>query len=172
MTARHRPILGNSCARAASAAEMRFRIDRTIRGRRGARVIGLDPGASAILERVADSDWGHARFFSLADPVREVGCGGAELVALRSTDGHVTSLLDELAEADMVMLVATTDSDSAAATIIGATCTVRAITTAGLVIGSGESAATTVAALRPHARVLMTTEDEQDIVEVLTALRA
>ena len=46
-----RPILGSSCARATTAAEMRYRIDRPIRGRRGARIIGLDTGADAIVER-------------------------------------------------------------------------------------------------------------------------
>jgi hypothetical protein len=69
-------------------------------------------------------------------------------------------------------MVATTAADAAAATIIGAACTVRAIMTAGLVIGEQTQIATAVAALRPHARVLMVTGDERDIVDLLTALRA
>jgi hypothetical protein len=44
--------------------------------------------------------------------------------------------------------------------------------TAGLVIGEQTQIATAVAALRPHARVLMVTGDERDIVDLLTALRA
>lgn len=172
MTAPRRPILGSSCARATSAAEMRFRIDANIRGRGGARVIGLDPGADEVVRRVAREPWGHARFFGLAAPVDAIGAGGSQSVSLRDTDGHVTSLLDELAAADVVVMVATTASDAAAATVIGAACTVRAIMTAGLVIGDRAQVSQTVAALRPHARVLLTTEDDQDVVELLTALRA
>jgi hypothetical protein len=170
MTAR--PILGSSCARATTAAEMRYRIDRPIRGRRGARIVGLDPGADAIVERIAHEPWGHARFFALAEPVGEVGDGGSESVTLRGADGAVSSLLAELDEADVVIMVATIESDAAAATIIGAACTVRGIMTAGLVIGDRALVGATVAAIRPHARVLMVSGDERDIIDVLTALRA
>ncbi|MFN3004832.1 3-methyl-2-oxobutanoate hydroxymethyltransferase [Mycolicibacterium wolinskyi] len=167
-----RPILGSSCARAASAAEMRYRIDRPIRGRNGARIIGLDAGADAIVERIAHEPWGHARFLSLAERVGDVGDRGSESVSLRDTAGDVSSLLVELEDADVVIMVATTDADTAAATIVGAACTVRAIMTAALVIGDRERIGATVATLRPHARVLMVSGDERDVVDLLTALRA
>ena len=170
MTAR--PILGSSCARATTAAEMRYRIDRPIRGRRGARIIGLDTGADAIVERISHQQWGHARFFTLAGPVAVVGDGGSESVMLRDADGAVSNLLAELEDADVVIMVATTESDAAAATIIGAACTVRGIMTAGLVIGERALVGATVAAVRPHARVLMVSGDERDVGDVLTALRA
>ena len=170
MTAR--PILGSSCARATTAAEMRYRIDRPIRGRRGARIIGLDTGADAIVDRISHQQWGHARFFTLAGPVAVVGDGGSESVTLRDADGAVSNLLAELEDADVVIMVATTESDAAAATIIGAACTVRGIMTAGLVIGERALVGATVAAVRPHARVLMVSGDERDVGDVLTALRA
>jgi hypothetical protein len=170
MTAR--PILGSSCARATTAAEMRYRIDRPIRGRRGARIIGLDTGADAIVDRISHQQWGHARFFTLAGPVAVVGDGGSESVMLRDADGAVSNLLAELEDADVVIMVATTESDAAAATIIGAACTVRGIMTAGLVIGERALVGATVAAVRPHARVLMVSGDERDVGDVLTALRA
>jgi hypothetical protein len=170
MTAR--PILGSSCARATTAAEMRYRIDRPIRGRRGARIIGLDTGADAIVDRISHQQWGHARFFTLAGPVAVVGDGGSESVMLRDADGAVSNLLAELEDADVVIMVATTESDAAAATIIGAACTVRGIMTAGLVIGERALVGATVAAVRPHARVLMVSGDERDVADVLTALRA
>jgi hypothetical protein len=172
MSVAFRPILGNSCARATTGAEMRFRIDRPIRGRQGARIIGLDIGAEAIVQRISGEPWRHARFFSLAVPVGEVGDGGSEAVALRGTDGAESSLLVELDDADVVIMVATTETDGAAATIIGAACTVRAIMTAGLVIGKRALVGATVAAVRPHARVLMVSDDEQDVVDLLSALRA
>jgi hypothetical protein len=170
MTAR--PILGSSCARATTAAEMRYRIDRPIRGRRGARIIALDTGADAIVERISHQQWGHARFFTLAGLVADVGDRGSESVTLRDPDGAVSNLLAELEDADVVIMVATTESDGAAATIIGAACTVRGIITAGLVIGERALVGATVAAVRPHARVLMVSGDEQDVIDVLTALRA
>ncbi|OPX09594.1 3-methyl-2-oxobutanoate hydroxymethyltransferase [Mycobacterium sp. AT1] len=171
-----RPILGNSCARATTAVEMRYRIDRPIRGRQGARVIALDQGAAAIVARIAEYAWGSARFYELAEPATEVGDAGLQSVSLRpvsvSRNGHHPTLVDELDDADVVVMIATTGSDDAAATIIGAACTVRAITTAGLVIGEQAAVADTVAAIRPHARVLAISSDEQDVVDVLTALRA
>ena len=81
-------------------------------------------------------------------------------------------MLAELEDADVVVMVATTDADAAAATIIGAACTVRAIMTAGLVIGERSQIGAAVAALRPHARVLMVTGDEHDVIDLLAALRA
>jgi len=105
-------------------------------------------------------------------PVADVGDGGSESVTLRNAYGAVSSLLAELDDADVVIMVATTESDAAAATIIGAACTARGNMSAGLVIGERALVADTVAAVRPHARVLMVSSDERDVVDVLTALRA
>lgn len=93
-------------------------------------------------------------------------------MALRSTDGASSNLLAELGEADVVIMVTTTEADAGAATIIGAACTVRAIMTAGLVIGKPSLIGAAVAGLRPHARVLMVSADERDVIDLLTALRA
>ncbi len=49
-----------------------FRIDRPIRGRRGAASSDSMTGADAIVDRIARQPWGHARFFSLAGPVAPV----------------------------------------------------------------------------------------------------
>jgi hypothetical protein len=172
MTAGSRPILGNSCAKATSAAEMRYRIDRPIRGRRGARIVGLDAGADLIVERIAHEPWGHARFFALAEPVGSLADSGSAFVTLRRVDGEKCGLLSQLEDADVVIMVATTAADAAAATVIGAACTVRAIMTAGLVIADTARIGDTVAVMRPHARVLMVSDDERDVVDLLTALRA
>ncbi|ULN50100.1 3-methyl-2-oxobutanoate hydroxymethyltransferase [Mycolicibacterium goodii] len=165
-----RPILGSSCARATSTAEMRYRIDRPIRGRNGARIVALDPGAEVIVARISRERWGNARFLSLAGPVDDVG--GSEAVPLCDSSGASSNLLAELVDADVVIMVATTDADAAAATVIGAACTVRAIMTAGLVIGPQSRIGAAVTALRPHARVLMVGGDERDVVDLLAALRA
>ncbi len=43
---------------------------------------------------------------------------------------------------------------------------------AGLVLGERSEVMATIAALRPYARNLMATTDEDDVAAVLTALRA
>ncbi|WP_207568704.1 hypothetical protein [Mycolicibacterium tusciae] len=44
---------------------MRYRINRPIAGRKGVRVIALDGGARAIIERVSPQSRAHARFLSV-----------------------------------------------------------------------------------------------------------
>lgn len=172
MNMAYRPILASSCARAATAKELRYRINREIPGRRGARIIGLDPGADEIVTRIAQLPWGNATFHGLGTPVLQGVLPSTDPLVLRDVAGRQAALADVLTGADVVVMVATTGGRNAAATTIGAAATVRALTVAGLVIGPPELVDATVTALRPHARVLMSSEDEYDVVEVLTALRA
>jgi len=62
-----RPILLNSCAKAATAAETRFRIDVPIAGQRAARIVALDERAAVVVRRVAEQHWSGARFFTCVD---------------------------------------------------------------------------------------------------------
>jgi hypothetical protein len=144
-----RPILASSCARAATAEEARFRIDRPIGGR-SALVVALDDEAHEVVERVAERPWQGARF-------------------VRATDAKLSS---ELADADLAIMIATAAADAEAAAAIAQACSARGIMTAGLILGGAAEVAAAVSALRPYARNLMVTEDEDDIAEVLTALRA
>jgi hypothetical protein len=157
----------SSCARAASAAEARYRIDAPVESRR-ARVIALDEPAADVLRSVAALEWASARFF-VCDTVG--GSGEADDVLLRGIDGSPAVLSGELAGAHVVVMVATQDSGANCAYVIGKACWERAVMTAGLVLGDGSQTLGAVAALRPHARVLLPTADESDLVELLTALR-
>lgn len=150
MTTAIRPILLNSCAKAATAEEARFRIDRPIGGR-SAVVVSLDEEAADVVDRVAERPWHGARF-------------------LRATDG--ARLIAELAEADVAIMIATAAADGEAASAIAATCRERGIMTTGLILGERREVARAVSVLRPYARNLMVTEEEEDVAEVLTALRA
>jgi len=169
-----RPILLNSCARAATAAEARFRIDAPIKPSRATRVVALDDSAAAVIREVAAQPWASARFFScdLDQPPSDGDARSADAVRLRTIDGTRTQLADELADVDVAVMVATSDDGAEAAAVIGAACTVRGIMTAGLVVGEGREAGDAAGALRPHARFLLVSADEHDVVEVLTALRA
>ena len=159
------PILASSCAQATTAAEARFRVDNPIAPARGARVIALDEGAAAVARRAAAESWSNARFFLCE------GVAGDSLV-LRGIGGSAADLGDQLFDADVVVMVATEDAGAASAYAIGKACWERSIMTAGLVIGDDYAAEHAVAALRPHARVLLPAADEGDLAELLTALRA
>jgi len=145
-----RPTLLNSCAWAATAAEARFRIDRPIGGR-AVLIVALDDDAAEVVDRVAEQPWGGARFF-------------------RSPDDPL--LAELIPEADVAIMVGTGDADGDAASAIAQACAARGIMTAGLILGERLDVTAAVSALRPYARNLMVTEDEDDVAAVLTALRA
>ena len=159
----------NSCARAASAAESRFRIDRPIAPSRAGRIIALDDGAAEVVGRVATLTWANARFYACDS------YGDGEHLVLRRIDGGPATLADELASASVVVMVATSDVGAGCAYSLGKACWERGVQTAGLVLGdgthTGTAASAAVAALRPHARVLLPSATEDDVVELLTALR-
>ncbi len=148
MAAQMRPTLLNSCARAATAAEARFRIDRPIGGR-AALIVALDDEAAEVVDRVAERPWNGARFVRAGATVPE-----------------------ELADSDVAIMIATADADGEAASAIARVCAEKGIMTAGLILGDRLEVAAAVSALRPYARNLMVTDDEEDVAEVLTALRA
>lgn len=168
-----RPILLSSCARAATAGEAAYRIDAPIAPSRATRVISLDAGGLEIMRTVAALPWASARFLRCESASRDAA-GAADGVAQVRTltlDGEATELADELEGVDVVVMLATSDAGAEAASVIGAACTVRGTMTAALVLGDGASQHAAVAALRPHARFILVTADEDDVAEVLTALR-
>lgn len=174
MTAvQYRPTLLNSCARAATAAEARFRINYPIATRRASRVVALDQDAAAIVRRVAELPWSGAHFLTYEAPTTVDGLDGVAIDAtLRASDGSQALLSDELAGADVAVMVATNDDCAEAAAIIGQACGEHGIMTAGLVVDAGGAIDRAVSALRAHAMVLVVTADEDDVPEMLTALRA
>jgi hypothetical protein len=158
------PSLPSSCARAATATEARYRIQRPVAPARAPRIIALDDGAAEVVGRTAGLRWANARFYS---------CESTDgTVTLRGIEGRPATLADELASADVVVMIATDDGGADCAYTIGKACWQRSIMTAGLVVSDDDAADRAVAALRPHARVLLPGADESDVVELLTALRA
>ena len=81
-------------------------------------------------------------------------------------------MLEELPDADVAIMVGTADADGDAASAIARACSERGIMTAGLILGDRIDVTAAVSALRPYARNLMVTDDEDDVAAVLTALRA
>lgn len=167
-----RPILQSSCALAATAEEAGYRIDAVVEGRRGARVIALDDGAATLVRRLAQDEWNAARFYTLGSTDLAGRSGTAPV--LNRIAGGLTTLDDELAQADVVVMVASERGGRAAeaAGAVGRSCADRGVMTAGAVVGAVESSARTVHALRPHARVLLVGADDRDLADLLAALRA
>lgn len=165
-------VYPSESAKAASADEARYRITVPLAPARNARVIALDPNATAVARRIANGPWAAASFYTCETTPRAGRNDQSEDgVLLRRLDGTTAALPDILTGTDVVIVIATDDSGRAQAAAIGKGCGARAIMTAGLVLGDGFEAEDAVAALRPYARVLLLSADESDVFEVLTALR-
>ncbi len=167
-------MLLSSCARAASSAETRYRINAPIAPARAALVVALDEAAVGVARRASEHQWASARFFvcNAAPPAASDGNGSADSVLLLGIDGSPAVLSEELTDADVVVMIATEDAGAQCAYAIGKASWERAIMTAGIVLGDAYEAEAAVAALRPHARVLLPSADEDDLTELLRALRA
>jgi hypothetical protein len=162
------PTLLSSCARAATAAEARYRISAPGFAARDSRIIGLDEQSALLVRDMSGKPWGGGRFleFEAALP---------DDALLRDASGGTALLSEELDRADAVVMIATAAESAEAASIIGDAAAARGIMSAGLVLpgnAPGEAPSDgVVAALRPNAMVLVVLREPDDLPEVLSALR-
>lgn len=166
-----RPILLNSCALAATTAEAKFRIDTPIAPSRGARVIALDDRAAEILSAIVGQQSGNTRFYRTAGPERLHAIQAAPADTGPNGEPPLYALDPELDGIDLAVMVATTPDGAQEAAAIGSACRRRQVMTAGVALASEEDLAT-LAILRPYARVLLVSNDGDDVPALLTALRA
>jgi hypothetical protein len=165
------PTLASSCARAATTAEARFRIDYPDLSRRDSRVIALDERTAGLARELAAATerWRGGHFLVFG---RVLPGGDAEL---RTAAGEPARLSSELADADVVVMLAGPADDPGpsadAAAVIGDACAARFIMSAALVVPGPGPADAVVSALRPNAMVLVILQDGDDVAEVLSALR-
>jgi hypothetical protein len=156
------PALVSSCARAATAKEAAFRIDYPLAPARATRVVGFDTHAVDVVRSVAGHEWGQAEFYSASDP-------GHWLVTMA---GESRPLADALDGVDSLVMVAATGEGAQAMATIGAASQVRGIMTAGLALTPGRLTSDALMALRPYARILLVPAEEDDLLELLRAIRA
>ena len=157
-----RPTLLNGCARAATAAEARFRISDGNSRPRKLRVFALDPQAEALLLPLASKPWQGARFLVCTtgdDPSN---------VPLRAFGGPAGTLESELEGVDLVVMVARSAAGGRAAREIARCCVARGVRPIGLALSNG--AGVVASALRPWASVLVVSGDEEYLAEMLKAL--
>ncbi|WP_458041472.1 MULTISPECIES: hypothetical protein [Bacteria] len=153
----------SACARAATAEEAAYRIDYPLAHARSTRVVAFDDVAAGIVAAVASSEWGQAQFYTASG-------AGDELVTL---SGDVRSMAAEIEHSDSVIFVATDEMAADAVASVGAACRERSIMTAGLLmLDAGALSGSTLAAIRPYARILLVPADATDLFELLRAIRA
>ena len=165
-------------ARMSSAAEARFRIDYPNSKPRAVKVIALDAASKQVIKRVAERTWQQATFLTSIkfDGAPRGGEGWSMEAWLSDLAGRTKALVEEVASADLVVMVASAGTCAQAAAVIGEACAVRKVMTTALILGSeqhsDEELSKTLATLRPHASMLVIANGEEYIEEMLAALRA
>lgn len=171
-------MMPSESARMTTAAAARFRINDPNSLPRAVKVIALDPTSEKVVQRLAKGSWQRASFFpSLQfDGAPPGGAGWSMKAWLRDLAGRTKGLVDEVASADLVVMVASAGTNAEAATVIAEACAARKVMTTGLIIDSqsksDEELSRTLASLRPHAAMLVIAADDDYIEAMLAALRA
>jgi hypothetical protein len=162
-------------ARAASAAEARFRIAAPNSRPRAVKVIALDQPSEAVVKRLAQMSWSNASFLTA---VADVPAGERFSVQgwLSDLSGRTKNLIDEIDTADLVVMVASGGESVQAASLVGEACSLKRVMTTALVLGassvSDAALSQTLAQLRPWALMLVIASAEDYIADMLAALRA
>ena len=164
-------------ARMSSGAEARFRIDAPNSKPRAIKIIALDAPAERMVKRLAQARWNHASFFTASAFAGAPAKGESFSMTgwLSDVAGRTKSLIDEVASADLVVMVATAGENAMAAAIIGEAASAKRINTTGLIIGAGasdEALSKTLAQLRPWSLMLVIASADDYIEDMLVALRA
>jgi hypothetical protein len=164
-------------ARMSSGAEARFRIDAPNSMPRHVKVVALDRVSEAVVASLAARHWHSASFFTAtafagAPPERGFSMQGW----LADITGRARDLMDEIDSADLVVMVAAAGENAQAAALIGEACSLRRVSTTGLIL-SGPSVtddmlSKTLAQLRPWSLMLVIAEGDDYIEDMLRALRA
>ena len=166
-------------ARMSSAAEAKFRIAAPNSRPRAVKVIAHAASERVVKELARDS-WQGATFLTASAFAGAAAGGAPERFSLggwlNDLAGRTKNLLEEIAAADLVVMVAGAGQSTGAAAIIGEACTVRHVMTTALILGtassSDEALSKMLAQLRPHAMMLVISRADEYIKDMLTALRA
>jgi len=151
-----------------SAAEARFRVQAPNSLPRAIKVIALDQAAEAMVRQIASAGWSNTKFFTAGDR-----SGRGRLADLA---GHETELTGEIADADLVVLVAAPGGRAEAAGAIGQACSDRRVMTTGFIVGARGAAevelSKTLAQIRPWSLMVVISNHDDYISDMMIALRA
>ena len=170
--------MDSESARMSSAAEARFRIDYPNSKPRVVKVVALDAASKRVVKRVAQQGWQRATFFTSIkfEGAARRGESWSMQAWLSDLAGRTKNLIDEVDTADLVVMVATAGENAQAAALIGEACSLRRITTTGLILGgasaSDEALSKTLSQMRPWSLMLVIASAADYIEDMLIALRA
>jgi hypothetical protein len=177
-------------ARMSSAAEAKFRIAAPNSQPRAVKVIALDTASERVVKELAAGPWQRATFLTATAISRAPRKGEPFSVDgwLNDLAGRTKNLVDEVENADLVVMVATAGENAAAAAIIGEACQAKHVMTTALILDSqpyppllagedrvgvsDETLAKMLSQLRPHVMMLVISSADEYIKDMLTALRA
>ncbi len=165
-------------ARMTTAAEARFRIDYPNSRPRAVKVIALDEPSERVVKHVAELAWQGASFFTSLkfEGAPPAGKGWSMQAWLSDLAGRTKALIEEVASADLVVMVSSAGTSAQAAAVIGEACAVRKVMTTALMIAgeqtSNDELSKSLASLRPYASMLVIASGEDYVEEMLVALRA
>ena len=163
-------------ARMSSAAEARFRIDAPNSKPRAVKVIALDRPSERVVKELAQRQWNRATFFTASAFGSTPKQGESFAGWLSDLAGRTKALVEEVASADLVVMVSSAGTSAQSAAVIGEACAARKVMTMALIIGSEERSndelSKTLATLRPYASMLVIASGDEYIEEMLSALRA
>lgn len=164
-------------ARFSTAQEARFRIGYPNSRPRKSRIIALDPASLETLRDLAGLTWNDAHFLRYVEP-RAVSDTLHMLpvdAVLEDLDGKRVNLVDEVNDADVVVMVTTAGAAAEAAEVIGNACFVRNKLATGLVLSAPDISydvlSRTLTNMRPFAAMLVISNGVEYVGEMLSALR-
>jgi hypothetical protein len=165
-------------ARMTTAEEARYRIDYPNSKPRAVKVVALDAPSENVVKRLSQGPWQRATFLTALKfhGAPRGGEGWTMKAWLSDLAGRTKDLIDEVATADLVVMVASAGTSAEAASVIAEACSVRKVMTTALIIESDaksdEELSKTLASLRPYASMLVIASNDDYIDAMLTALRA
>lgn len=168
MADQRRPILQQASAVANTAEEARYRIDRDDAVARDSRIVALDAAATEIVRRLAVQPWRGGCFLRSGFAGAPSAIDQAQLWTL---DGRALGLDEEVAAADAVIMIGTSAASATIAKQLGDVCAQHRVMSAALLVGDHAESELPLRAIRPNAMVLVHVRREEDLSDVLTALR-
>src|SRR5262249_51823698 len=142
------------------------------------KVGGLDGGGEGVVKHLASREWNRATFLTAS--AFDSAPGSAQPFSmqgwLKDLAGRTKSLVDEIDTADLVVMIAASGENAPAAAIVAEACGAKNVMTTALVLGSEtaseEALSQSLAQLRPHVMMLLISNADEYIEDMLTALRA
>lgn len=154
-----------------SAAEARFRVREPARATRAVKVLALDDRSDGVVARLAEGSWHDVAFFPASALLAARGEPGDHL-PLADRRAH---LLDDVAEADLVVMVASEGGRAKAAAIVGEVCSLKRVMTTTLLVHDGaatdEAISKTLAQVRPWSLMVVVASDERYVEDILRSFR-